>query len=215
MPKPVPWNVLKAGYAKAKVPDHRLVYDVIYPALKSGVTAPLAALQTDLLSIAELEINLAQVIDELVSAEANTTYEEVVCSGLNSTADTLGAVIHIRRPTGYSGTLCQNGSKEYVAFWADWNNDGTFDEYLGTAEVDVHDIYNIPPEGLYYGVFLPVNLSNRVKPCTEPNIIRIRTVLSWAVNPSTIDPDALNYWGNRIDSLVRVRHVKAPFYWPP
>ncbi|MCP4902232.1 MAG: hypothetical protein GY906_35140, partial [bacterium] len=106
--------------------------------------------------------------------------------------------------------MCQNGSKEYVAFWADWNNDGTFDEYLGTAEVDVHDISNIPAEGLFYGVMMPVNLADKIESCSHPNVVRVRAVLSWAVQPSTTDPDDLNYWGNRIDSLVRIRHSTSP-----
>ena len=209
-PKPVAWSALKKAYAKAEVPDHRLVYEAVYPMVNADAVAPLAAYQPDLASIAELKIDIAKVIDVLASANANTTYEEVICAGLNSAADTVGAVIHVRKPSGYSGTLCQNGSKEYVAFWADWNNNGTFDEYLGTAEVEVHDIGTIPAAGLYYSVMMPVNLAGRIKKCNEPNIVRIRAVLSWAVTPSTTNPNALNYWGNRIDRLVRIRHSTAP-----
>lgn len=209
-PKPVPWSALKQQYVKAKVPDHRLVYEAVYPLVNAEAVAPLAAYQPDLAAIKDLNIDIDKVVDTLSSKKANTSYEEVVCAGLNTAADTLGAVIHVRKPSGYSGTLCQNGSKEYVAFWADWNNNGTFDEYLGTADVEVHDISKIPTGGLFYSVLMPVNLASRTKECTQPNIVRIRAVLSWAVLPSTTNPNALNYWGNRIDTLVRVRHSTVP-----
>ena len=72
-----------------------------------------------------------------------------MCVGLETAADTLGAVIDVKRPTGYSGDLCEAGSKEYVAFGADWNDDGIFEEYLGTAHVEVHDLEGaMPGEGV-------------------------------------------------------------------
>ena len=48
--------------------------------------------------------------------QGDTAFEQVVCAGLNTASDTLGAVIWIKRPNGYSGTLCQTGSTEFVAF---------------------------------------------------------------------------------------------------
>src|SRR5207253_4407422 len=127
--------------------------------------------------------------------------------GLETGADTLGAVIHVKRPFGYSGDLCHDGSKEYVAFWADWNNDGTYDEYLGTTAVDVHDLDGaLPGDGVRYSVSLiSTSIVQHLRACTNPNIIRIRAVLSWAAPPSTTDPNALNFWGNRLDVHVQIR----------
>jgi len=207
-PKPVPWSKLVADYRKADVPDHRLIYDAVYPMIKGGKALSIISAQMDISSInieEKLGIDISKITDILLENKANTTYEELVCAGLNTATDTLGAVIHVKKPFGYSGNLCQAGSREYVAFWADWDNNGSFDAYLGTASVEVHDISKIPPDGLYYSVMLPANFSQHLKDCKNPNIIRIRAVLSWAVPPSTIDPTDLNYWGNRLDVVVQVR----------
>jgi hypothetical protein len=204
-PKPVPWNQLVETYRKAEVPDHRLVYDAIYPMIKAGKEKSYVSAQHDIASIHKLDIDLLKISELLLEKKSDTTYEQLVCVGLNTATDILGAVIHIKKPNGYSGTLCQTGSMEHVAFWADWDNNGSFDAYLGTASVGVHDISTIPADGLYYGVMLPANFSNRLKECKQPQVIRIRAVLSWSVLPSTTDPNDLNHWGNRLDVVVQIR----------
>jgi hypothetical protein len=164
--------------------------------------------QQDLHLAKKLDINLSKIADIIFKpAQGNTTYEQLTCVGLNTSTDTLGAVIKIKKPSGYNGSLCSVGSVEYVSFWIDWNNNGTFDSYVGTATVQVHDILDMPADGLYYCVSLPVDLSNRIKRCNNPNIIGIRAVLSWAVPPSTTDPNALNYWGNRLDAKAQIRYA--------
>jgi len=204
-PIPVPWSQLMPIYKKAKVPDHRLTYDAVYPMVKSVEGLSMSAAQKDFYKVKELKINVGKVAETLAASTGNKTYEEVVCVGLNSASDMLGAVIHIKKPCGYSGNLCQPGSKEYVAFWADWDNNGSYDNYLGTTSVDVHDIHSIPSDGLYYSVLMPGNFSQHLKSCHHPNIVRIRAVLSWAIPPSTTDPNDLNYWSNRKDVVVQVR----------
>jgi hypothetical protein len=209
-PKPTSLTQLHKRYQEEKVPEHRFLYDVLHPMLTSGKGLSQGALQPDLSVIEKLDIDLIKVIEKLSSESANVSYEELMCAGLNTATDTLGAVIHLKRSSGYSGSLCQHGSQEHVAFWADWNNDGVYDDYLGTAHVQVHDLSKIPAEGINYAVLLPLNMSDRIKACQSPNVIRIRAVLSWSSLPSTTDPDHLNAWGNRIDSLVRIRHGVNP-----
>lgn len=202
--QPVGLEALKEAYRKAKVPDHRLAYQTISAAIKGGVNIAAIASQPDIAQIAKLKLNLSKLIETLDSSSADTTYEELVCAGLNTDTDTLGAVIHIKEKYGYSGELCQTGSKEFVAFWADWENNGSYDNYLGTASVEVHDIQRTE-DGLYYSVMLPVNFSEHLRKCADPNIIRIRAVLSWATPPSTTDPNELEHWGNRLDVSVQLR----------
>jgi hypothetical protein len=209
-PKPMPLFQLHKRYKAEKVPEHRFLFETLHPMLASGKGLFQAVLQPDLSIIEKLDIDLVKVIEQLSSESANISFEEVVCAGLNTATDTLGAIIHLKRSSGYSGSLCQNGSQEHVAFWADWNNDGVYDDHLGTAHVQVHDLLNIPPEGIFYSVLLPLNLSNRIKACQSPNVIRIRAVLSWSSLPSSTDPDHLNTWGNRVDCLVRIRHGVNP-----
>ncbi len=204
-PGPVPWNKLCKLYKTENVPDHRLTYEAVYPLVKQGIPMETISIQPDFVYAGNLEINIAQIIETLDKTQADVTFEELVCVGLNTASDILGAVIHLKKPCGYNGSLCQNGSKEYVAFWADWDNNGTYDSYLGTASVEVHDIGNIPAEGLYYSVMLPANFTKHLKPCSKPNVVRIRAVLSWAVAPSTTNPNDLNTWGNRMDVVVQVR----------
>lgn len=208
-PAPAAWSDLVRSYRQADVGDERLVYDVVAPMVTGALAPTLAAYQPDLALVAKLDIDLEAIIDQLVAqqpGDANTSFEELVCVGLNTATDTVGGVIRIKRPFGYAGNLCQTGSKEYVAFWADWDNNGTYDEYLGTAAVDVHDLGTIPGDGVFYAVTMPVDLASRVRGCDNPNMVRIRGVLSWAVPPSTTDPQALNFYGNREDCVVRIRH---------
>ncbi len=207
--QPIPWKKLVESYKSAQVPDHRLVYDVVYPMIKEGKEKSLIASQLDIASIGKLKIDLLKISELLLEKNADTTFEELVCVGLNTATDILGAVVHIKKPSGYSGTLCQSGSIEHVAFWADWDNNGSFDAYLGTGSVEVHDIVGMPAEGLYYSVMLPANFSDRLRDCKKPQTIRIRAVLSWNVLPSTTDPNDLNYWGNSLDVVVQIRPGKS------
>ena len=114
------------------------------------------------------------------------------------------ATFRIKKNGGYSGDLCQKGSIEYIAFWADWDNTCQW-KYLNTVKVNVHDIpETVQKKGLCYSAILPVDLTCLRRNCKKPKIARIRAVLSWNVPPSTTDPDALNYWGNRLDAHVLV-----------
>jgi hypothetical protein len=114
--------------------------------------------------------------------------------------------VRIKKSAGYSGNLCSDGSREYVAFWADWNNNGTFDEYLGTASVDVFDIIRPGDDPIDYAVQLPTTkFFSRLRKCNDPQIVGIRAVLSWQTPPSTTDPNDLQTYGNRVDVRVQLR----------
>lgn len=207
--KPVPYTELQRTYLKEQVPPHRVLYQSVYPAVKN-VSSGLPSIDFGPNSFSkEFDLDWLKLGDLLLEPISNTDYEQLTCVGLNSAKDTLGAVIHVKRPNGFSGSLCYAGSTEYVAFWADWNNDGSYDEYLGTAKVEVHDIATMPAEGLYYCVSLPLSLASRLKFCSTPNVVGIRGVLSWNVMPSTFDPNDLHYWGNRLDAKVQLRKKPA------
>jgi len=196
----------------AKVDAHRTFYSTIGSKLNSNVDFSKAASIFDITNLDDFNIDLNSFYDFFNGAgeKADVSFEELTCIGLNTLTDRLGAVIHIKRPTGYNGNLCTNGSKEHVAFWVDWNNNGTFDQYLGTVSLRVHDISNIPEEGLYYSVQLPMNVTNRLRLCSNPNIVRIRAILSWESLPSTTNPNVLNHWGNYKDALVQLRPAFRP-----
>lgn len=205
-PQPPPVESLYKAYRAAEVPDHRTFYSTV-GSLVTGNQTFLKATTFNINDINKLQVNLDNLADLLAkdTNKADVSFEEVRCIGLNTAIDTLGAVIHVKKPSGFNGNMCQKGSMEHVAFWADWDNDGNFDEYLGTASVEVHDISNIPADGLYYNVALPVDVSRHLRKCASPNRIKVRAVLSWEALPSTTNPNALNFWGNRVDSIVQIR----------
>jgi hypothetical protein len=205
-PPTPPVEALYKSYRANEVPDHRIFYSTV-GSLVVGNSQFKKATTFNMNEIAKLQVDLNNLADLLAKDDnkADVTYEEVRCIGMNTSNDTLGAVIHVKKPSGFSGNMCQKGSMEHVAFWADWDNNGNFDEYLGTASVEVHDISNIPADGLYYNVALPIDVSKHLRRCSSPNRVKIRAVLSWEALPSTTNPNALNFWGNRVDSIVQIR----------
>ncbi len=129
----------------------------------------------------------------------DTQYERITCVGLNAQRRTLVGIVHVKLSSGYSGDLCTAGSTEYVAFWVDWGG-GTWD-YIGTSSVNVHDLQNIPGQGLYYAVDYPIDVTPHQRPCTESiGIIKVRAILSWETPPPPADPGYVPRWGNRVQA---------------
>ena len=143
-----------------------------------------------------------KILDQTI---ANISYEELECVGLDPNRDWLEATFSIKKSAGYSGGLCKAGSKEYVAFWVDWGRKKCKWTYLDTVEVNIHDILNIPAGGLSYTASLPVDLNEIRKNCSASNIARVRAVLSWNQTPSTIDPNNLRHYGNRLDTHIQIK----------
>ncbi|MGH9379983.1 MAG: hypothetical protein ACRD2Z_05170 [Thermoanaerobaculia bacterium] len=153
-----------------------------------------------------LDIDISDLLGKLQPTDGNTSYEELECVGLDNERDELVAVIRIKKPLGYSGDPCSDGSREYVTFWADFNSNGTFETCLGTAQVKVYDIGALPDEGLEYALQLPVNLHPYRKQCEEgPRLVPIRAILSWQVPPPCSNPSYVPVWGNREETLVHIR----------
>lgn len=165
--------------------------------------------QLSAINLADFGIDLDDFTTGLDNKDFNVDFEAIESVGLNTAQDTLGAVINIKRPSGYGGNLCNKGSIEYVSFFADFNNNGVFEKYLGTTFVKVNDIQNIPQEGLKYATFLKTDLSEYLKKCETPQVVRIRAILSWATPPSANDPEQNVAWGNRMDALVQLRPRKS------
>ncbi len=158
-------------------------------------------------------LDIADLFKQLDKTKANTSYEELYCLGLDYNRHWLTATFKIKKPLGYGGNLCQKGNKEYIAFWADFNDDCKW-EYVGTTAVEVHDLKTIGRDGICYTAVLPVNLDKFRLPCQIPKIVRLRAVLSYAIPPSTTDPDKLNYYGNRLDTHIQLRPGRRPSVHP-
>lgn len=187
---------------EAQVPTHRFGYVEVHDALSApSVNSELVA--NKMAEFAALKIDWSKMVEALMEKDADASFEQLDCVGLEGTPGTerLVATFRLKQTAGYSGNLCSAGSFEYVAFWADWDNMCAF-TYLGTVPVKVHDINRASSEDLCYMAVLPVDLSEHRSKFDTPKIARIRAVLSWAIPPSTTNPNTQNFWGNSIDTLV-------------
>lgn len=208
--KPVPVKLsaqeLHRKYKNLQIMPERFAYKEISNMMKypvSQITADTKAM------LGNLKIDYAKIIDKLAlyplydKSKANVEWEELECLGLDYNTESLVASIRIKKRSGYSGDLCDDGSKEYVAFWIDWDGKCEW-EYLDTVQLNVHDI-DLPAGGLCYQVALPLDANFHRKTCSNPNVVRVRAVLSWNTRPSEVNPDALNFYGNRVDSHVQIK----------
>ena len=183
------------------VEPHRFAFAHVQSALGDLNQSTLTA---NISEYKEIGLDWEAILAALDKTEADVGYEEIECLGLDYDLERLIATFRIKRSTGYSGDLCHAGSIEHIAFWADWNDKCDW-AYLGTVDVNVHDIAAIPAGGLSYSAILPVDLNAIRQACQDPKIARIRAVLSWSTPPSTVDPDALTTWGNRLDAHVQIK----------
>jgi hypothetical protein len=198
--------LLNSLYAGKDVPGHRFLHGelVKYLAHPELAVAIQPAQPQSLFS--DLGIDVSKLFSSFFATQVDTGFEELTCIGLDpdrSTPDALMGVLRIKRPNGYLGGLCSPGSTEYVAFWIDWG-DGVW-AWQGTASVGVHDIHDIPLEGLSYAVYLPVNLEPHRKPCEQgPVTARVRAILSWSTPPPPSNPNYVPAWGNRLETHVHI-----------
>lgn len=152
-----------------------------------------------------LGIDLSNIGKFLFPVDGNTNYEELECVGLSPDESLLAGIIRVKLPNGYSGGPCTDGSREFVTFWADTNNNGIFETCLGTTSVNVYDIADLPEGGLEYAVFLPVNLDQYRRPChLGARTMRIRATLSWQQPPPCFNPNFIPIWGNREETLIHI-----------
>jgi hypothetical protein len=203
-PKKLTALELKDLYRGKKIEKHRFALEELQQVISQPAAS--AALQSS--GFAGLFPGLELNVDDLAPLfpiDGNTSYEELECVGFNPLTETLTGIIRVKLSAGYSGGPCTAGSTEYVTFWADFNNNGTFETCLGTASVQVHDISGIPKDGLEYAVFLPVDLTHHKQPCESgAKVVRIRAILSWNVPPPCANSNYVPVWGNREETLIHI-----------
>lgn len=189
-------------YAGKGVPVHRFAFKELSAFVSSNTAI---AAESFLPQLPGIQLD-AGILALLFPTDGDTSFEELKCIGLDpNTPDTLVGVIQVKKTSGYSGGPCTNGSKEYVTFWADFDGNGSFETCLGTADVAVYDVAGTAPEGVYYAVRLPVDLSAHRKPCRKgPTVVRIRAILSWNVAVACADPNKVPTWGNREETLINI-----------
>lgn len=147
------------------------------------------------------------VAEAVVSQSGSTKYEQLRCVGLMPDDDLLEAVIEVKLPYGFKSGLCGDGSKEYVAFYLDYDDGAGFVSVGAPAEVTVHDLMAVDDDHLFYAVrraFTPKNIKN----CNTPQVVRVRAILSWEDIPT--GPSFTPVWGNVEEAWVQIR-PKAKF----
>ncbi|WP_426595549.1 hypothetical protein ACPPVS_08170 [Cellulomonas sp. McL0617] len=190
-----------ARLALEPVPPHRFAAAESSSAVASAMSS--TTLATTSLAYTKLDLDWGSIVATLGDGSGDTTYEQLECLGLDDAARNLVATYRVKRPTGFSGPPCSAGSTEYVAFWADFDDDCRY-TYLGTVMVGAHDYITMPGGGLSYAAVLPLDLDAYRRLCTEPGLHKVRAVLSWNTPPSTTDPDAVPHWGNQLSTTVHV-----------
>ncbi|MCX6316755.1 MAG: hypothetical protein NTW29_05665 [Bacteroidetes bacterium] len=207
-PQPLPpkFNDVVKQAAELKVPASRFAYKTVYNMIKYPVSD---ITMSDKLQFTEAKIDFTKIIDELAiplpvdKTKANVDYEELECVGLDYNTETLVATLRIKKKSGFSTNLCGIGSREYIAFWVNWNTPCGW-EYINTVQLNVHDI-EMTTDHLCYSVTLPLDATFHRQLCSTPNLVQVRGVLSWNVPPSTTDPDKLEFYGNRVDAHVQIK----------
>ncbi|HBI15561.1 MAG TPA: hypothetical protein DDY20_08630 [Desulfobulbaceae bacterium] len=147
--------------------------------------------------------------------KACTKYEEIRSIGLYPELDLLEAIIDVKLPYGYNGTLCKAGSFEYVRFFIDWDGDGDYcdpGEDAGIAAMNVHDIPEVedvcPDNAKPLSYALSLKVSCQRKPCKMPPLVKVRAILSWENPPPEGNPDFPVVWGNTLEKWVQVRPAR-------
>lgn len=200
---------LKEIYKDKDVPELRLNLSAIYQVAEKIRREP------SLMAKYQLNPKFSKMIENITAVLAekpNSKYEELCCLGLNYDMENLVAILTVKLPYGYCGSLCTKGSNEYVGFWVNiWDQIEQMCcwKYLGTSLVNVHDIASIPAEGLQYAVSLPVDFSSYRDVCSNPKVLKVRAILSWQTPPTPNDPNYNPVWGNKVDALIQLKPGEA------
>ncbi|GAB4037355.1 MAG: helix-hairpin-helix domain-containing protein [Rubrivivax sp.] len=202
-PKALSVQELASLYEKSAVPPQRYAFQQLH-ALAFGKAAPTPELVAQQLPGLKLDPKLVDVLFPPGETDGDTSYEQLTCIGLDpNLPDTLVGIVHVKRSAGFNGGPCTAGSTEYVSWWIDSDGNGSFDTFLGTASVKVHDIANLPAEGVHLAVRLPVDLTAYRKRCKAgPALLPVRAILSWQVPVPGNEPDRVPTWGNREQTMV-------------
>ena len=136
---------LAVQYKDKGVPVHRFAFKEISAFVSAKTSLSAESFATLLPGIA-IDPGIFDLL--FPKTDGDTSFEELKCIGLDPNhPDTLVGVIQVKKSAGYSGGPCTDGSREYVTFWADFDGNGSFETCLGTAQVRVYDLSNVPAKG--------------------------------------------------------------------
>jgi hypothetical protein len=133
----------------------------------------------------------------------DTSFEQLSCIGFSPLLNLLSATIEIKRPDGFGGGLCTNGSWEYVRFWVDY---GSGWDGIGYVSVNTHNIANsidcakALTKPLFYTLSIKFEPTHQL--CSIPVLPKIRATLSWNELPPD-DPYWSPVYGNIVEDHIQ------------
>ncbi|WGD33892.1 hypothetical protein [Olleya sp. YS] len=198
VPKAYNFAELNALYKKENIGPERFGHKLLKQVQSSNQLANL----TDINDLFELNsLNLPEILVNWNNLNCNTNYEELLCVGADYNQEALVGTLKIKKPSGYSGNLCSTGSKEYVSFWIQTEDNCQW-KHAGTTFVNAYDIASIPSDGIHYSVVLPYSFEGLKQDCENPQVLKVRAILSWNTPPQGMN--CSNY-GNVIESYVQLK----------
>lgn len=146
------------------------------------------------------ELDLPGLPKPALKKVGDTAFEELTCLGYNPDTAILTAIVRIKRPSGYGGDACSDGSQEYIRFYLDYG-DGVWIDH-GVAGFTVHDLAFKDP--LCYAVSILIKPKRRSCCDDRPVLPNVRAVLSWNVVPPAGTPNWHPVWGNRLERNIQI-----------
>lgn len=201
-PKALNFSELSTLYNNYKIEPYRFGYKELHQVINTPFTSEIA----DVSNLFEFNNwNLADSLTQLNQLECNKEYEELVCVGADYNREALIGTFKINKSTGYSGNLCSDGSKEYVSFWVQ-EEDNCKWVHAGTTSVKVYDIPDVPDDGIFYSAVLPYKFNGLKKDCEQPQVLKVKAILSWNVAPEGM---GCPRWGDILESYVQIQPESA------
>lgn len=128
-------------------------------------------------------------------------YEALECIDYKPDTRSLGAIVQIKQAGGYGGSPCVGGSREYIRFFVDYENDGTWvDE--GLAQFGIYDHATSNDLCYYAQITLDVNKTSCCQ--SKPVVPKVRAILSWNNIPTANDPNFQPIWGDVSESSIQI-----------
>jgi hypothetical protein len=133
-----------------------------------------------------------------------TFYEELACLGFQPELRRLEAVVLIKRPNGFLGGLCSNGSTEYVRFYLSYDDGATWLD-LGQEQFQAYDLASRHTDGRRLEFALGRTIDTRTPFCLPGHPFALaRAILSWNQPPPPNTPGWMPPWGNVVDARIQL-----------
>jgi hypothetical protein len=141
----------------------------------------------------------------VLNIQEDTTYESLSLVSYDPLRRQLCAAVIIKQSNGYSDSVLNNGSGEFVRFYLSYDG-GVIWLDQGMRLVNVFDASTSNPRNY--------EVTQQIIPLEElppDNLPKVRAILSWNLPPPSLAPDWRPVWGNVVESCIRMQHSRVIF----